>query len=212
MHLLRLIVASLSLVLLTSNVAFASGDSQKGVPNQVPVTSPNEEERPTRGLPADVKDVAAAKNKNKFIEDNFVNLLRTYPAAVDMKSTERTFARVERGLYDKAKYSDNEYDFTLQLGVISLVTPEKRESITFNLVKPDGKEIVPTRISLAPESFWILQFHSYPLQQYLNAYINVVFGVEGNIDPSTYILRMYDGKEYVDIKLNGDWKDGKLNL
>lgn len=182
-----------------------------------PVTSSgtktqNYVEQPTRGLPATPKDIADSKNKRKFVEDNYVNLLRTFPDTVDMKSTERTFIRVRKGLHQEARISNSKYDLVLQLGVTSLVPADKRDTIIFKLVLPSGEEIGASQIGLDAESLWVQQYFANPLQKLFNITVNVCFGVDENVDPANCILRIYDGKEYIDLKLNGQWIDGKMNI
>ncbi|TRY23683.1 hypothetical protein FOI68_20680 [Brevibacillus sp. LEMMJ03] len=207
MSFLRVLLAVFIVASLTANVAYAAETPMKA--NTVTTL---QKEQPIRGLPATAKDIAEAKDKRKFVEDNYANLLKTFPDTVDMASTGRTFVRVRKGLYQEAKLTNSRYDLVLQLGVTSLVPADQRDTIIFKLVLPDGREIGAAEIGLDEESLWVQQFFVYPLQKLLPITVNVCFGVSEKVDPSTCILRVYDGNEHIDLKLNSYWENGRMQV
>lgn len=150
-----------------------------------------EEERPTRGLPSTAMDVATAKNKNEYITSNFANLIKSYPDTVDMKATVRTFIRLKKGWY-----KDSTGDaLSAWVTVTSLVPLVDRENISFSLITPDA-ELTPTVIKKEPKS------KNATFSQYVDVSLSVLFEFPDDVDPAACSLRIYEGKDHVDLKLS----------
>jgi len=151
------------------------------------------ENQPTRGLSATVMNVAKAKDKNKYIMENYANLIKSYPDVSDIKSTDKTFARLKKGWQ---KDSTGGKSFIIWPTLTSLVPLQEREDVMFRLVTSDS-ELQP--IVLAVDSSVPKEIDAF--YQFADITFDLVFDLPDKIDPETCKLRVYEGKNYIDLKI-----------
>ncbi|UUZ95983.1 copper amine oxidase N-terminal domain-containing protein [Paenibacillus sp. P25] len=146
--------------------------------------------QPTRGQPMTAADVAGADNKKEFITLNYANLIKSYPNTSDMQATDRTFIRLNSGWYKDSTGSA----FVVWPEVTRFADLDFKDKLSFSLITPNG-ELKPVLMQVDPDS------QGKSLERLLPVKLDVSFDLPKDIKPADCKLRVYDGKDYVDLKI-----------